>query len=339
MRCFPALLALVSTAACFAPEAMPLDESSSTTLTDASTSSGSTSDDPGSSSGSSSIDGSSTGSSSESGAAVSSSSEGESSETTGSCEQPVCGTPNPDCDGIAPPPCTSCLQWRETGATRDGIYSIDPDGDGKLAEENVWCDMTTDGGGWTLVQRTVWDPAETAPLFTGFDAFLASTVGDLDPNAGYRLRGSAWPMLTVDEEMLLRLELREATDGSSCAPLFYLGTNAAIDLTDEGMQISEVSSDVEMFVGTEFSATDGGPASTCVVDYEGVPWFYVNCCLTCPTFRGEYWNERHPMVYNYTATIPDLAAQTQSDVCDGEPQPSISSPGVFGANVMEYYLR
>ncbi len=32
-----------------------------------------------------------------------------------------------------------------------GVYTIDPDGDGPLPETDCQCDMTTDGGGWTLV--------------------------------------------------------------------------------------------------------------------------------------------------------------------------------------------
>ncbi|MCK6519765.1 hypothetical protein L6R46_32495, partial [Myxococcota bacterium] len=77
---------------------------------------------------------------------------------------------------VDPNVCEDCLEALSDGYTDDGLYMIDTDGaSGALSPVEVYCDMTTDGGGWTLVQRTLWDWNDSKLLLTGYSTWYGST--------------------------------------------------------------------------------------------------------------------------------------------------------------------
>jgi hypothetical protein len=246
-----------------------------------------------------------------------------------------------DCDGTTSDGCSSCAEILATGgASGDGLYDVDPDGtSGPLAETSTWCEMTTDGGGWTLVQRTVWDWADSGQLLTGFSDWATVSVGDPGVGTAWRFEGQAWPDLLVDGDMLIAHTLRRDSDGVSCDPLYYTGSGAsfAVDTASATATLSGLVSSVVLANTTELSTTDSGSGSSCPTDNNAVPWFYTSCCTTCPTFGGAYWSgDPHPMA-SYMAGTADLNGQVAADVCGGD-APAASN-GYYGDNMMEIYLR
>ena len=253
----------------------------------------------------------------------------------------VCGGLDLDCDGADPELCTSCADALADGYTTDGLYTIDVDGSGgALTDVEVWCDQSTDGGGWTLIQRTVWDWTETSLLLTGYGDWYTADVGSAAPAQAFRLAGANWSTVGAGGEMLAMHANRDSTSLADCDPLYYTASGGTLTVSSSTASFTSLAGTVSLTNVDELSTTDSGPSTACVNDYDGVPWFYSTCCTTCPSFKSDYWSdEAHPMA-SYTDSNADLYGQLASDVCpSGAALPNENGGGYEGINVMEIYLR
>lgn len=99
----------------------------------------------------------------------------------------VCDGQDNDCDGVGDPmdgsaaacPALDCVDVLASSTT-DGAYWIDPAGSGAY---EVWCDLTTEGGGWTLAMVMADDGQATWTwddrLVMSSDTTLVGSVGNL----------------------------------------------------------------------------------------------------------------------------------------------------------------
>jgi hypothetical protein len=122
---------------------------------------------------------------------------------------------------------TSCKAIIEAiPAAEDGLYTVDVDGDGEAVSFKAWCDMTTDGGGWTLLMKTA-----TSSNYTYGNSFWTKTEGGslegTDPTVDEDYLSPAFYQLKSTES---RLALGAQNQWNS----WYHAQNSARNLSNQG---------------------------------------------------------------------------------------------------------
>ena len=178
---------------------------------------------------------------------------------------------------------TDCSDLLKSGHTQSGVYSVDPDRKGSF---NVYCDMRTDGGGWTVFQRR---QDGSVDFYRGWNDYK-SGFGQL--TAEFRLGNDKIHRLTAARPRSLRVEVEDWNGVRAYAK--YGKFNIGDEQANYRLQVGSYSGTAgdsltthhnNIAFSTKDRENDGSIIFICAQASRGAWWY--NACHTS-NLNGQY---------------------------------------------------
>ncbi|XP_078363541.1 uncharacterized protein LOC144647739 isoform X2 [Oculina patagonica] len=182
-----------------------------------------------------------------------------------------------------------CSDLLKSGHTQSGVYSVDPDGKGPFT---VYCDMRTDGGGWTVFQRR---QDGSVDFYRGWNDYKAG-FGQL--TAEFWLGNDKIHRLTASRPMSLRVELEDWDGVRAYAKYgkFNIGDEQALYRLEVGSYSGRAGDsltrghNVNNMAFTTKDRDNDRHSGNCAVIRTGA-WWYSNCDIS--NLNGKYLGEKY----------------------------------------------
>ena len=192
----------------------------------------------------------------------------------------------------------NCWELLKAGHTRNSVYTVDLDGRGTF---NVYCDMRTDGGGWTVFQRR---QDGSGDFYRGWEDYKAG----FGPLTGeFWLGNDKIHRLTASRPMSLRVELEDWNGVKVYAKYdrFSIGDERSLYKLTLGSYSGTAGDSLTYHNGMAFTTKDRDNDkydSNCAVGNTAGGWWYKVCHYAllngnylgdnsnAQTWKGVIWN-------------------------------------------------
>uniref|UniRef100_A0A8C2UH38 Tenascin N n=1 Tax=Coturnix japonica TaxID=93934 RepID=A0A8C2UH38_COTJA len=188
-----------------------------------------------------------------------------------------------------------CAQMQQNGNTSSGMYTIYLNGDGSRPMQ-VYCDMTTDGGGWIVFQRRSTGELDFYKRWKNY------VEGFGDPTGEFWLGLDQLHNLTSSSPIHyeLRVDLRTANESAYAVyDFFQVASSKERYRLSVGNYRGNAGDAMTYHNGWKFTTWDRDndvALSNCALTHHGA-WWYKNCHLA--NLNGKYGESKHSEGVNW----------------------------------------